>query len=414
MDPQKGKILILVQNLSYGGVQRSAVNLINNLDYGNIMVVLYDDKADYDYHAEKVSLNSPPASGYLGKVLKFVKRVQMLKKIKKKENAVCTISFADGPNIVNILSRSGDRIIISVHSVKTLVQGVKKVIKFISHFLYRILYRKADVVVCVSEGVRKDMIENFNVPEEKTELIYNSIDIGMIEKSARVPLKNGWKKVFNGKNRVIINTGRLEREKGQWHLIRAFGEVKKNFPDAKMVFLGDGNLGNYLARLSEGIGLEVYSAWKENDRKMEDCDVIFPGFVDNPFNLVAASDIFAFPSLFEGFGLALLEAMACGTPVVSSDYKTGSRELIAPDTDLSGKTAEVEFCRYGILAPVCDGVMYESGDALIEEEKKWVEALMFILTDDEMPKKYRKLEKERAKEFSIDNLSERWKKVIEK
>ena len=92
------------------------------------------------------------------------------------------------------------------------------------------------------------------------------------------------------------------------------------------------------------------------------------GFVINPHGFIARCDVFVFPSLFEGFGMAILEALACGKACISSDCSAGPREILAPGTPVSKKTDTVEMAEYGILTPVCDGLHENAVDPLTREE----------------------------------------------
>ena len=120
--------------------------------------------------------------------------------------------------------------------------------------------------------------------------------------------------------------GRLSKPKGQWHLIRAFKKVKETIKDMKLIILGRGELEDYLKQLVEELNLEK--------------DVYFLGFQKNPFKFISKSKIYLFPSLYEGFGFPVIEAMACGIPVVCSDK--ASLPEVAGDASLFCSTDDYE------------------------------------------------------------------------
>lgn len=112
----------------------------------------------------------------------------------------------------------------------------------------------------------------------------------------------------------------------------------------KLAILGRGELEDYLKQLACEMDLEK--------------DVYFLGFQKNPFKFISKSKIYVFPSLYEGFPNALCEAMACGVTVISSDCKSGPREILAPETNIDGETKIIEYAKYGMLLPVCDDNCY--------------------------------------------------------
>src|SRR5690606_31621870 len=95
-------------------------------------------------------------------------------------------------------------------------------------------------IIVVSKEIKKDLIYNYGLNEDKIKVIYNSYPIGKIKKMAQTDIEEKYKTIFN--NPVIITAGRLNKQKGQWHLIRAFSKVKDSIPNAKLVILGEGEL----------------------------------------------------------------------------------------------------------------------------------------------------------------------------
>ena len=110
--------------------------------------------------------------------------------------------------------------------------------------------------------------------------------------------------------------------------------------------------------------------------------VLFAGFVKNPFKYVASSDIAVFPSYREGFSSAIIEALACGIPCISTDHKTGAREILAPDTDYHRKVdSGIEYASYGVLIPVFKKQMHSFDDPLSSQELSLATAISALLKD---------------------------------
>ncbi len=155
-------------------------------------------------------------------------------------------------------------------------------------------------------------------------MIYNPVWSPEIEILAGQPVAHIWP--VQQDVPVIISAGRFSSEKDFSTLIQAFAKLRKK-RQAKLILLGEGSLRASLEDLAKQLGVID--------------DLTMPGFVENPFAYLARADVFVLSSAHEGFGNVLVEAMACGTPVVSTDCPSGPREIL-------------DGGRYGALAPVGD------------------------------------------------------------
>lgn len=163
---------------------------------------------------------------------------------------------------------------------------------------------RADLVVCVSSGVRDDLVSAV-APEVQPVIIPDPIDVAAIERSSREPVAHPW---LDGEA-LVLGVGRLTWQKDFDMLVRAFHLLKRDFPDAKLLILGEGELRPSIEGLVSELGLVK--------------DIDLHGFVDNPWSYMARSNVLALSSRFEGLGLVLVEALACGIPVVSTDCPSG-------------------------------------------------------------------------------------------
>jgi len=166
-----------------------------------------------------------------------------------------------------------------------------------------------------------------------------------------------------------------------------------------------------LVELSEKLGLKTF-VWNR-DKLSEDFDVYFLGFQKNPFKYIEKAKLFVFPSLWEGFPNALVEAMACGVPVVSSDCRSGPREILAPDTDYRKQTTKPEWAKHGVLMPVFEEEFLNAEELLTEKEKPWLEVLKTFLSDENLRKEHGKKAKLRAQDFSTDKIVKEWLELLE-
>ncbi len=103
----------------------------------------------------------------------------------------------------------------------------------------------------------------------------------------------------------------------------------------------------------------------------------------------------------------------CGVPVVSSDCRSGPREILAPDTDPSKQTMTPEFVEFGVLMPVPYGTQYKPGDPLTKEKESLAEVLVNVLSDWKIQNKYKALGPRRARAFDIDKITSKWINLLD-
>lgn len=388
---KKNNIMFVVPTLVGGGAEKTVANLSKYLEpYFNVNIVVIEDTPQkYSHGGNLIVLKKQDEKGAIGKITARLKRAKELRRIKKDLDIKCAISFLFQADLLNILSKRSEKCIMSVRN-KDSVLLEKAVYKKIMKYCLE----KCNLVVSISEQVKEDLVDNFGVDRKKVITIYNP---SLVEefKSDDAHVRED---VF-GKKFTFINVARLTEQKGQWHLIRAFRKVVEDFPDAKLLILGTGELKDYLQKLIEDLNLS------EN--------VTLLGFVDNPYDYLKRSDAFVFSSLFEGLGNSILEAMACGLPVISTDCDYGPREILEPNSWVDGKTMKhYKKAEYGVLCPVFDGSRYGAEELLTEAEKSYAEAMLEISKEPKVAEHYSKMSKIRIADFNINKIVKKWKEVI--
>jgi glycosyltransferase involved in cell wall biosynthesis len=203
-----------------------------------------------------------------------------------------------------------------------------------SNWKYKIssslLYRHADKIVAVSNGVRDDLIKFTYGLKDKIIRIYNPI------KPPHHLIKI---KEYNIENIQIISIGRLSKEKNIELLLHSYA-LTINKIKTKLLIVGDGDQRNNLMKISKLLNLDQH--------------VKFYGYSDNVYELISQSDLLVMSSNFEGFGNVIVEALYCGLSIVSTDCKTGPREILNNN-------------EYGSLVPI-NGAQ-EMSDAIVKELK---------------------------------------------
>jgi len=177
-----------------------------------------------------------------------------------------------------------------------------------------IKYRDKDLVIAVSQELASLLKLRLAIPAERIRTIANGIDLVAIASQAALPLDDPW--FSPGAPAVIVSAGRLTRQKNFGLLIKAFALLRRD-REARLVILGDGPapIKRKLRALAERLGVSD--------------DVRLGGFTDNPMPYFARASLFALSSRWEGASNVLIEAMACGCPVVAVDCPTGVREQLA-------------------------------------------------------------------------------------
>ena len=401
------KILLLIPNLGFGGAQRvfskQAMMLSNRYE---VVECTFNNnhKGVYSSYGRITTLAVPAGNNIFTKAYYFLKRCWQLRRLKNEERPDITISHMEGANYVNILSGGKGRKILVIHGSKTAPDS--NYTGFLDWVQRRVLipylFKFADCIVPVSEGIERELSGIYGIPSEKIMVIKNSFDIEEILLQSQESLPPEFA-VFDNKP-TIISCGRLASQKNPLALLQVFLMVRKQY-DCRLLLVGDGHLKEAFINQALAEGLEVYDNTSNETalEKVGSSDVVVLGFQSNPFKFVKNANVFAMSSDFEGFPLALAEAMICGTPVISTDCPTGPRELLAPGTDVTYQTTKVEETPYGWLMP------------LLKDQRaidQWVDTVVQLL--EKPPSAKAEAAQQRMEEFSQEKIARQWLDLIEK
>lgn len=305
----KKKVAFILPSFRGGGAEKITTTLINNLegDYERQIYVLenygpYKKKLQDD--VEIIDLEEKRASRSFFKILNLIKR-------EKPDIIFSTFSHLNVIVILAVLfSFSNTKIIIrepNTPSVKLNELSLWK--KNILVRLIRVLYKKADVIISQCEEMKQDMCSVYNLDKMRITRIYNPLEIDNIREEI------GFTSPYSTRDKInIVASGRLTRQKGFDSLIKAFSIVQNEIDNICLTILGEGELREELEELVHELNLK--------DK------VILKGYVKNPYPYYHYSDLFVLSSRWEGFPNSLLEALACGTRVVSTRCKSGPNEIL--------------------------------------------------------------------------------------
>lgn len=377
----KKNILIIITKLSDGGAEKNVAFLADRLSKEhNVMIATFDNSYQhYKTNVKIIDLKTPKSNNIIKKIYQTFIRLNKIKQIKEKYEIDCSISFLTVPNLINALTKKNDKVIISIRNYISMYNC-----KILFYIANKIACNKADKIVCVSNSVKKDQIETYKVNEAKLITIYNSC------------IMQNEKINFNKKYESdIITIGRLNNQKGQWHLIKAFKKLVEKHPNTKMIILGSGKLHRELNKIIE-----------EN---MLQKNVRIENFLSNPQDYLANSKIFVLPSVYEGLPNAILEAMSLGLPIIATDCFGGNREILHPKLKDEKHITEPIEGEFGILIPNMGFVKQKK---MTKNEDYLANYLIKLIENNDLKNKYIQKSKERISFFSEEKNLNLWRKII--
>lgn len=308
----KERISLFLPSLRGGGAERVMLNLARGFAERGYEVDLVLAKAEGPYLSQVpdnirvIDLKSPRVLYSLPGLIRYLRQ----------ERPHALLSALDHANVIALwakkLSRVPTRVVVSVHStISKASANPRSLREKLTPLFIRIFYTWADAVVAVSRGVADDLIKLTKLPQEKVHIIYNPVVTSELFAKAEEPLDHPW--FGPGEPPVILSVGRLTPAKDYSTLIRAFDLVRKEMP-VRLMILGEGEERPKLEALIRELKLEK--------------DVALPGFVDNPYKYMKHATVFVLSSQWEGLPTVLIEALALGVPVVSTDCPSGPREIL--------------------------------------------------------------------------------------
>ena len=362
---ERKKVMFFIYRMGGGGAARTILNIVNHLDRQQFEPILVTLNFNYTYEQyvnDDVTFIKLP-------VKRLRQAIVPLAKLIHKERPHLLFSTVPNYNTIAILAK-----LLSRTKTKLIVReaaflgGTWKTNLLLKG--YGMLYRLANRVIALSEGVKENLIRRYHIPKGRIKVIYNPVDIEhIISESEKVPEENF---LFTDQKQTIITAGRLVAEKDHATLLRSFAKLNDR-SNKQLIILGEGELEQALKTLAKDLGIEER--------------VFFLGFKQNPYAYIERADVFALTSTTEGFGHVLVEALALGTPVVSTRCRPGAEEILGEE-------------KYGLLANVGDSNQFakqlETALSLTEDEKE------IVISKG----------KERAADFAVEKIVHEYEQVF--
>jgi len=320
----KRKVLFVVHSLQGGGAERVIVQLANNLDRRRYIPLLALGEVEGPYLKD---LEDDVVLYHLGARRARTAMPSVLKAIwvLQPEVVVSTAGLNFAVALASPLFPLGTRVVLrEANSASAFLQEVARRSRVRAWFyrtVYRWLYSLVDLVVCQSDFMLKDIAAITGLPPSKLVRIHNPVDLERI-----ATLAGQDDPCYVGKGPHLVTAGRCSSQKGYDILLQAFALVRNVHQCASLTILGEGEERHGLERMAARLGLAGA--------------VRFLGFQSNPYPYIKRADLFVSSSRYEGSANAILEAMACGTPVVATDCPSSNREVI--EEGVTGWLAQVE------------------------------------------------------------------------
>lgn len=367
----KKRVMFVALRLGIGGSERVASTIMSHLDCSKfeMCLVLFADERIFD-----IPKDMPVFCLNKKGMWDFLRMVPDLARLIRAWKPDVVLSSWIYTNIVVVLSRGlfkpGYKLILLDHDLPSafVPSQRRRVPRLVYKWFPRFLYPLADKIICVSQGAAADFRGFYKIRAERVNIIYNPVDLDQIGIMSQQKADFPWPE--DDHLPVVVYTGRLVAAKGLAFLLKAFAELIHTVP-CRLAIIGPGEEERDIEALAHEMQL--------------DAQVAFLGLQTNPFKFMARSSVFVCPSTYESFGMVIIEAMACGIPVISTDC-IGPREIIRDGEN-------------GLLVP------YDDVAALVSAMRK-------VLTDKDLAADLAARGRMRAKDFDVKEVIKQYEKLL--
>ncbi|MBL7817958.1 MAG: glycosyltransferase [Saprospiraceae bacterium] len=390
---QRKKIALFIVSLAAGGAERVVSNLLKHLsaEY-DFHLILLNETIQYDlpsnitlHFLDKEKLAEPTLFGKLWSLFKMPFLAFRLKNYCEKHHISIVFSLLSRSNYISCFLKVLKKELTVIISQRTNVSSFYASQGFsdkLNRWLISHLFSYADLIVSNSKGTEWDLREHYGFKNARS-VVYNPFDF---DKIAQLKAQNTEGGIIE-ETFTFISVGRLNVVKNYSLLLQAFAQLDDK--TSQLIIVGDASQSTEnLPELARALSI--------------DKRVIFTGFQSNPFKFMSKADCFVMSSDSEGFPNVLIEAMACGLPIISTDCPSGPRELLAPQSDFSKilKDPKIEKAEFGILTPT-------------KNVECLAEAMNLMQQDTILRQTYRDKNALRLKSFELDSVLNDFRQIFD-
>ena len=369
----KLRVLVVISTLDKNGGAEKVAFYMSKIKGCKVEYVnFYKRDQEYKVNNPVYNLNESVSQSVFKNLIKIFTRAKKISEIAKEDGVDVCVGHMEESNIPLIVSKLvfGNRakLVICLHN------NLKVKHNWLYLFFLSFLYLWADKIIGVSRLIVNDLAFPFFL-KKKYQVIYNPVDLDLIKRRMSEESFEIDRKALS-----IVTVGRLHPQKNHKLFLRIMSNLDDHY---KGYIIGEGSLRQ-----------EMEGEIAKNNLNNK---VTLLGFQDNVFKFLKKSRLLVVTSKYEGFGLSIVEAMACGIPVISMDCPYGPREIITG----SHKEArgEIVYSNYGVLIRS-------------ETEDLFVKAIRSIVEDSAKYDFYSKQALERAQDFSVDKFKSRWRMLL--
>jgi glycosyltransferase involved in cell wall biosynthesis len=364
------KIAFYIPLLNIGGAERVIIDILNQVS----------NKSSSDKFYLIVDKNKSQLIEQLSKKINIlhldskhgiIYRVYKIHNILQKNEIKMIFAHLTHANLHVLLSRlifnyRDIKVVVTEHSILTeYINSIKSFKHFVIKQMITFLYNRSDCIICVSNSVKNDLINSWNINSETVIRIYNPINTDNIDFLLKERVEKEISLICANK-KVIISIGRLEVQKNHILLLKSISLLKEEYENFVLIIIGDGNQKNNLLEYIKINNLEKY--------------IKLIGYNTNPYKYLKLADLFVLPSFFEGFGIVLVEAMYLNKKIVSTATEA-SKEIL-------------EDSRYGT---VCNNTPLEMARSIFDNLVSEVKPTLLS---------------EKAREFNVDKIGGEYLRLI--
>jgi glycosyltransferase involved in cell wall biosynthesis len=360
-------LAIFLPSARAGGAEKAMIALAGGLARRGLHVELIFAQAEGPFLADidsRVHVHNLNA----GRVRRAIPRLALCLRRRPPRWLIGVMAHAGAAALLaRMLARAPTQVVVSLQNLPEyiLLRSGKPIDRLISLLCVR-LFPRAERVVTIACAVADDVARVFGLPRDEIEVIPNPLHLEEIDHSTQGPLDHPW--FEPGEPPVLLNVGRLTPQKDHATLLRAFRRLLDERP-ARLLILGEGEERPALERLARELSLTD--------------SVSLPGFAANPYAYMKRARLYVSSSAWEGLPVVLLEALACGMPIVSTDCPGGPTEVLAKG-------------EYGELVPVGD-------------DARMTAAILRALETPPKPGKQRA----RALDFKLESVVQAWLELLD-